>query len=75
MAITGTPEDYIANLRQKFGWEEYLVFAIVLSMSAAIGIFHGFFSRRSQSNEEFLMGINFKGLIGFLNYLTWNLLM
>lgn len=56
MDLPETPEDYVAELRGKFGWEEYLVFALVLSMSAVIGIFYGFFSRREQNNEEFLMG-------------------
>lgn len=56
MSLPETPEDYVANLRGKFGWEEYTVFALVLSMSAVIGIFYGFFSRREQNNEEFLMG-------------------
>lgn len=54
--VAETPEEYLADLRNKFGWVEYLVFAIVLLMSAVIGIFHGFFSKRDQNNEEFLMG-------------------
>lgn len=55
---TTTPggSDYLEDLKGKFGWPEYVVFGIVLSLSAGIGVFFGFFSKREQNNEEFLMG-------------------
>jgi len=61
MSTLGTTEEpdgsYLENLKGKFGWPEYAVFALVLSLSAGIGIFYGFFSKREKNNEEFLMGI------------------
>jgi len=59
MATTDSPgsgESYLDDLKGNFGWPEYVVFGIVLCMSAGIGIFYGFFSKQEQNNEEFLMG-------------------
>lgn len=58
MVVPELPEDYVAKLRRNFDWPEYVVFAVLLGISAAIGIFHGFFSSRKKSNEEFLMGMD-----------------
>jgi len=39
-----------------FGWEEYVVFALLLLVSTGIGIFYGFFSQGKQkTTAEFLM--------------------
>jgi uncharacterized membrane protein len=45
-------EDDYASL---FKWPEYMVFASVLVASMGIGVFYGFFSKKNQTNEEFLM--------------------
>lgn len=58
MATAVTPDDYIAELRANFKWADYLVFGIVLAISAMIGIFHGFFAKTAKNNDEFLMGIS-----------------
>ncbi len=42
------------ELIDKFGWEEYVVFALMLGVSAAIGIY--FWWRGQKNNAEFLMG-------------------
>ncbi len=42
------------ELIDKFGWEEYFVFALMLCVSAAIGIY--FWWRGQKNNAEFLMG-------------------
>jgi sodium-coupled monocarboxylate transporter 8/12 len=56
-STTGEPmDDYLEGLKGKFGWPEYVVFGVVLSLSAGIGIFYGFFSKLEKNNEEFLMG-------------------
>jgi len=36
-------------------WYEFLVFGAVLIASLGIGVFHGCFTHRKSSNEEFLM--------------------
>ena len=43
-----------AELIEKFGWEEYFVFALMLAISAGIGLF--FCLKGQKSNAEFLMG-------------------
>lgn len=42
------------ELIEKFGWEEYLIFALMLSVSAGIGIFYWW--RGQNNNAEFLLG-------------------
>ena len=42
------------ELRDKFGWEEYLVFALMLAVSAFIGIFYWW--KGQKDNAEFLLG-------------------
>jgi len=58
-----SPEAFISNgvaldhkdvLRAKFGWEEYTVFALMLAVSAAIGVY--FWWRGQKNNAEFLLG-------------------
>ncbi|XP_076041757.1 sodium-coupled monocarboxylate transporter 2-like isoform X2 [Oratosquilla oratoria] len=44
-----------SELALKFGWADYLVFALMLAVSAAIGVFYGFFSKSKQDTAEFLM--------------------
>lgn len=42
------------ELRDKFGWEEYVVFSLMLAVSAGIGIF--FWWKGHKDNADFLMG-------------------
>ena len=42
------------ELREKFGWEEYFVFALMLAVSAMIGIF--FWWKGQKDNAAFLLG-------------------
>lgn len=49
------------ELIAKFGWEEYFIFALMLSVSAGIGMF--FWWRGQQSNAEFLMGGKSMGVL------------
>lgn len=46
--------EYASELAERFTWLDYLVFGFMLLMSAAIGIFFGFFDRK-QGTEDFLM--------------------
>ena len=54
------------ELREKFGWEEYFIFALMLAVSAAIGIF--FWWKGQKDNAAFLLGkkIYFKTI--FINF-------
>ncbi|CAG7722558.1 unnamed protein product, partial [Allacma fusca] len=45
----------VEDLADKFGAVEYVVFSVVLVLSAAIGIFYGCFGSKQKSTEEFLM--------------------
>ena len=49
------------ELIDKFGWEEYFVFSLMLGVSAAIGIF--FWWRGHKDNAEFLMGSKSMGTL------------
>ncbi len=42
------------ELIEKFGWEEYFIFAMMLAVSAGIGIF--FYWRGQHNNAQFLLG-------------------
>ena len=52
-----TREELIA----KFGWEEYFVFALMLAISAGIGVF--FWVKGQKNNAEFLLGGKSMGTI------------
>ena len=42
------------ELIAKFGWEDYFIFALMLLVSAGIGVF--FWWKGQHSNAEFIMG-------------------
>lgn len=45
-----------AHLNSLFGWVDYFVFVMMLLLSAAIGVFYGFFDKKKNDNtKEFLM--------------------
>jgi len=50
------PEDLLSRkeLSDKFGWEEYLMFSLVLAISAVMGIF--FWWKGQENSAEFLLG-------------------
>lgn len=52
MAQTIFDKDYSAL----FGWIEYTIFAVVVILSMAIGVFYGFFKKNNKTNEDFLVG-------------------
>ncbi|KAK7084762.1 hypothetical protein SK128_014013, partial [Halocaridina rubra] len=45
----------VDDLVARFSWVDYLVFALMLAVSAGIGIFFGFFDKKRQDTQEFLM--------------------
>ena len=49
------------ELRDKFGWEEYLVFALMLAVSAGIGVFYWW--KGQKDNAEFLLGGKSMGVL------------
>ncbi len=40
----------------KFHWADYLIFVLNLMISAGIGFFHGFGSRKQKTTKDFLVG-------------------
>ena len=44
------------ELIEKFGWEEYFIFALMLAVSASIGVFFWIKSWKANNNAEFLLG-------------------
>ncbi|CAG0884607.1 unnamed protein product [Darwinula stevensoni] len=51
---TSTPSNSLEDLKQLFTWVDYLVFSLLLAVSAGIGVFYGFF-KRNKGSEDFLM--------------------
>ena len=49
------------ELIEKFGWEEYLIFVLMLVISASIGIF--FWWKGQKDNAEFLLGGKSMGVV------------
>ena len=45
-----------SDLSERFGWQDYLVFSVMLAASAAVGVFYACLGRRKKENtEDFLM--------------------
>ena len=59
------------ELREKFGWEEYFIFALMLAISAMIGIF--FWWKGQKDNAAFLLGkkIYFKIIFNNFNAIAY----
>lgn len=57
--------DVVLNTREelidKFGWEEYVVFVLMLLVSALIGVF--FWIKGQNSNSDFIMGGKSMGVL------------
>lgn len=51
--IGGNEVDLMSS---KFGWPEYLVFGLMLAISAGIGLFYAYQGRRKNTTGEFLLG-------------------
>lgn len=51
----GTVEVITQNLSELFGWPDYLVFILMLGISAGIGIMFGCFGAKQKTTSEFLM--------------------
>ena len=58
----------------RFTWPDYLVFALSLLISAAIGIYYAFQSRRKQNTSEYLMGSRDMGILPVSTSLVVSLL-
>lgn len=43
------------NQLQRFGWVDYVVFVLMLAMSAVVGIYWGFF-KKQENEQDYLMG-------------------
>lgn len=39
-----------------FAWQDYLVFGLMLLLSAGVGVYHGFFGQQQKSTTEYLLG-------------------
>lgn len=51
----GTVEEVLENAFQ-FGITDYTVFAVMLLVSAGIGVYFGFFSNSENTTDEYLLG-------------------
>lgn len=45
----------LEELSSRFKWPEYIVFAVMLAVSAGIGLFYGCFGKGQKTTSEFLM--------------------
>ncbi|XP_043266592.1 sodium-coupled monocarboxylate transporter 1-like [Venturia canescens] len=58
--ITRTPEEQCRHenpaLINHFSWIDYTVLAIMLVVSCLIGTFYGFFTKKQETSEDFLLG-------------------
>ena len=50
-----------SELQSKFDWEEYLVFSLMLLLSAVVGVW--FWWRGQKNNEEYLLGGKRQGVL------------
>lgn len=46
----------VDDLVQRFSWVDYLVFTVMLLVSAGIGVFFGFFSKKQNTNDFLMAG-------------------
>lgn len=42
----------------EFSWYDYALFGFILSLSTAIGIYFGYFNKKEQDANEYLLGSN-----------------
>lgn len=45
---------------QKFSWIDYVVFVLMLAISAFVGVYWGFFKKQTTQNDYLLGGRNMK---------------
>ena len=48
--------EYAKHLSDRFTWIDYLIFAMMLSFSAAIGVFYAFNAKKKNTDEFLLAG-------------------
>ncbi|XP_046473322.1 sodium-coupled monocarboxylate transporter 1-like [Neodiprion pinetum] len=53
-SLVGTSQKFVAYLT--FGWMDYTLFFVMLSISAAVGVYFGFFSKKQDTKKEYLFG-------------------
>lgn len=44
------------SLRRELSWYDYVLFDVMLLVSALIGIYFGFFGKKQSTSKEYLMG-------------------
>ncbi|XP_065351696.1 sodium-coupled monocarboxylate transporter 1 [Cloeon dipterum] len=49
-------EPAVAVYAERFSWQDYLVFGMMLLLSAGVGVYHGFFGHQQKSTTEYLLG-------------------
>lgn len=52
--------DEMTNLMQKFGWVDYVVFVLMLAVSACVGVYWGFMKKQTTQQDYLLGGRNMK---------------
>ncbi|XP_017073386.1 sodium-coupled monocarboxylate transporter 2 [Drosophila eugracilis] len=55
-SVLATAATVVSDSQFVFNTNDYIVFALMLSISAAIGVYFGFFAKGEDTTEEYLMG-------------------
>lgn len=50
----------MVHLMQRFSWVDYVVFVLMLAISAVVGVYWGFFKKQSTQADYLLGGRNMK---------------
>lgn len=50
------PEEFAPAWRLGLSWYDYILFSLMLFVSAVIGIYFGFFAKKQSTSKEYLMG-------------------
>lgn len=53
--LVGT-EELVPPWRLGLSWYDYILFGLMLFISAVIGIYFGFFAKKQSTSKEYLMG-------------------
>lgn len=49
-------ENLEGAVRLTFGWVDYSCFAMMLAVSAAVGVYFGFFAKKQETTTDYLLG-------------------
>lgn len=50
------PEEFVPAWKLGLSWYDYILFSLMLFISAVIGIYFGFFAKKQSTSKEYLMG-------------------